>query len=92
MTHSASNYGGYHVGRWKEGQLSTVSKVLAVVVCDQTYDAYIIEADDKYDFQEWVCGEWFEDYDLETDEPVEFIEHNDISVKFTNLGYIAWTQ
>ena len=89
MTHSASNYGGYHVGRWKAGQLSTVSKVLAVVVYDQTYDAYIIEADDKYDFQEWVCGEWFEDYDLESDEPVEFLEHNDVHVKFTDLGDIA---
>jgi len=89
MTHSASNYGGYHVGRWKAGQYPQVTKQLAVVIHDQTYDAYIIDFDDKYDFQEWVCGEWFEDYHLESDEPVEFLEHNDVHVKFTDLGDIA---
>tara|TARA_B100000768_G_scaffold50555_1_gene49362 strand:- start:238 stop:507 length:270 start_codon:yes stop_codon:yes gene_type:complete len=89
MTLSASDYSGYHVGRWRAGQRPTVDKVLAVVIYDQKYDAYIIDYQDKYDFQEWVCGEWFEDYDLETEEPVEFLEHNDVYVKFTNLGDIA---
>ena len=81
-----------HVGRWKEGQFPTVQKVLAVVIYDQKYDAYIIDFKDKYDFQEWVCGEWFEDYDydLETKEPVEFLMHSDVYVKFTDLGDIAW--
>ena len=89
MTQSASNYDGQHVGRWKEGQYNTVEKVLAVVIHDQKYDAYIIDFEDKYDFQEWVCGKWFEDYDLETEEPVEFLMHNDVYVKFTNLGDLA---
>lgn len=88
MTHSASNYNGYHVGRWKAGEHPSVNKVLAVVIHDQTYDAYIIHFDDKYDFQEWVC-DWFIDYDLETDDPVEFIKHNDVYIKFTNLGDYA---
>ena len=89
MTHSASYYDGDHVGMWRTGQCPIIEKVLAVVTYDQKHNAYIIEADDKYDFQEWVCGEWFEDYELESDEPVEFLEHNDVHVKFINLEDVA---
>lgn len=89
MTHSASYYDGDHVGMWITGQCPIIEKVLAVVTYDQRHNAYIIEEADKYDFQEWVCGEWFEDYELESDEPVEFLEHNGVDVKFINLGDVA---
>jgi hypothetical protein len=89
MTHSAFNYDGYHVGRWKAGQRPLITKTLAIVIHDQRSDAYIINFDDTYDFQEWVCGDLFEDYDLETEEPVEFLEHNDVYIKFRNLGDYA---
>ena len=88
-----------HVGRWKEGQFPTVQKVLAVVIYDQKYDAYIIDFKDKYDFREWVCGEWFDDYDYlignRKIDPVmcplhEFLMHKDMYIKFTNLGDVAW--
>jgi hypothetical protein len=84
-----TNYGGEHVGHWKEGQYTTVKKVLAVVWYDQKYDAYIIDYEDVSEFLEWVCHEWFESYD-DNEEPIEFLLHNDADVKFINLGELIW--
>ena len=85
MTHSASNYGGYHIGKWKVGQHPKAEKIFVVVTYDQTNNAYVIDRDDHQDFLEWLSGELFEDYDLETEEPREFLEHNDVQIKVTDL-------
>lgn len=85
MTHSASNYDFEHIGKWKVGQHPKVEKIFVVVTYDQTNNAYVINREEQYDFLEWLSGELFEDYDLETEEPREFLEHNDVQIKVTDL-------
>ena len=85
MTHSASNYDFEHIGKWKVGQHPKVSQIFVVVLYDQTNNAYVINREEQYDFLEWLSGELFEDYDLETEEPREFLEHNDVQIKVTDL-------
>ena len=75
----------YHVGQWKAGQAPIIDSCLVVVTHDQTSHAYVIGKDQYEQFCEWVCGEWVDEYDVECDEPHEFMQVNDIRIKRTNL-------
>ena len=75
----------YHVGQWKAGQAPIIDSCLVVVTHDQTSHAYVIGKDQYFQFCEWVCGEWVEEYDLEYEHPDDFMADHDIQIKRTNL-------
>jgi hypothetical protein len=56
-----------------------------VVTYDQTSHAYVIYQEDYFSFCEWVCGEWVEEYDVECDDPDDFMHAQGITIKRTNL-------
>jgi hypothetical protein len=73
------------VGQWKAGQMPTTDSCLVVVTYDQTSHAYVIYQEDYFSFCEWVCGEWVEEYDVECDDPDDFMHAQGITIKRTNL-------
>jgi len=74
-----------HVGQWKAGQMPTIDSCLVVVTYDQTSRAYVIDKDDYFSFCEWICGELIDEYDVETDDPDDFMQAQGITIKRTNL-------
>ena len=79
----------HHVGQWRDGQLPILDSCLVVVKHDQTSHAYVIGKDQYEQFCEWVCGEWVDEYDVECDEPEDFMAEHDIQIKRTYLEDIV---
>ena len=75
----------YLVGKWKAGQMPTTNSCLVVVTYDQTSHAYVVEQEDYFSFCEWICGEFIDEYDVECDDPDDFMHAQGITIKRTNL-------
>ena len=84
MTHVMEPY-CYLVGKWKAGQMPKTDSCLVVVTYDQTSRAYVIAKAVYFSFCEWICGELIDEYDVETDDPDDFMQAQGITIKRTNL-------
>lgn len=62
-----TDFGLYHVGTWRAGEMPNAENATHIVTYDQRSRAYQIEPGDYADFVEWVAVQW-ETGDLREDD------------------------